>query len=194
MIRVHFQVGKEEWLSAGLVASAVWFNRHEDGIDLFQLLRVIEFQYPSLLGSVVLIENAKTRSLLPVSAAAAPRLKCAGTLKPSLLVEIVRVENEGLSFGVEDAAIRFLRLSIPRNIIDLGNVKVPGSHQVANIPVVGEQFLLFAKLLFSVAKLAMKIPDLRLQTVGARLILRALVPQGIEFRLSSVQRGLSDIQ
>src|SRR5712692_3772111 len=160
MIRVHFQVGKEEWLSAGLVASAVWFNRHEDGIDLFQLLRVIEFQYPSLLGSVVLIENAKTRSLLPVSAAAAPRLKCAGTLKPSLLVEIVRVEDQRLSFGIEDPAIRFLGLAVTGNVIYLGNIKVPGAHQFPDIPVVGEQFLLLAKRLFSVAKLIMQIPDL----------------------------------
>src|SRR5712664_905559 len=194
MIRLNFQVGKEERLPAWLVASTIWFNRHEDGIDLFQLLRITEFQYPPLLGRAVFIEDAETGSLLLVKTAAAPRLERARALVPRLLVEIIRVENERLSFGVEDPAIRFLRLPVPGNVIDLGNIEVPGSHQVADIPVVGEQFLLSAKLLFLIAKLAMKIPDLRLQTVGFRLILRALVPQGIECRLSLLQRGLSDVQ
>src|SRR6267142_3405315 len=138
MIRVNFQVGKEERLPAWLVASAIWFDRHEDGIDLFELLRIIEFHYPSFLGRIVFVEDAKACRLLSIETAAAPCLKCAGTLKPSLLVEIIRVENERLSFGVEDPAIRFLRLPIARDVIDLGNVKVPGSHQVADIPVVGE--------------------------------------------------------
>src|SRR3981189_1199943 len=101
MIRVNFQVGKEERLPAWLVASAVWFNRHEDGIDLFQLLRIIEFQYPSLLGRVVFVEDAEARGLLSIWAPTAPRLKCAGSLKPGLLVEIIRVEDQRFSFGIE---------------------------------------------------------------------------------------------
>src|SRR6266436_5894445 len=110
MIRIDFQVRKEERLPAWLVASAIRFHRHEDGIDLFELLRIIEFQYPSLLGSIVLVEDAEIGSLLFVQSAAAPRLKRAGGLEPGLLVEIIGVENERLSFGVEDPAIRFLRL------------------------------------------------------------------------------------
>ena len=47
-------------------------------------------------------------------------------------------------------------------VIDLRDVKVPGSHEVANVPVVGEQFLLFAKLLLPVAKLTVEFLDLRL--------------------------------
>src|SRR5882724_12306923 len=39
----------------------------------------------------------------------------------------------------------------------------------------------------------MKVPDLSFETLGARLILCALLPQGIEFRLSLLQRGLSDV-
>src|SRR5882724_10400846 len=105
MIRVDFQVGKEERLPTGLVASAIWFDCHEDGIDLFQFLRIIEFQYPSFLGRVVFVEDAEACRLLSIETAAAPCLKCAGTLKPSLPVEIICVENERLSFGVEDPAI-----------------------------------------------------------------------------------------
>src|ERR1700687_2179360 len=160
MIWLNFQIGKEERRPALLVAAAVWFNRYENGIDLFQLLRIIEFHYPAFLGYVVFVEDSKTGSLLFVNAVAAPRLKRAGALIPSLLVEVIRVENERLSFGVEDPAIRLLRLSIPRNVIDLGNIKLPGAHQFPDIPVVREQFLLLAKCLFSVAKLTIQIPDL----------------------------------
>src|SRR5882672_601060 len=128
MVRVDFQVGKQERLPAWLVAAAVWFHRHGDGIDLFQLFRVIELQYPSFLGYAVLIQYAKARSLLFVKTATAPCLKRAGAFKPGLLVEIVRIENERLSFGVEDSPIRFLRLPIARNVIDLGNIKVSSPH------------------------------------------------------------------
>lgn len=73
MVRVNFQVGKEELLAAWLVASAVWFDRYKDGIDLFQLLRIIEFHYPSLLGRVVLIKDAKACCVLSIKTMAAPR-------------------------------------------------------------------------------------------------------------------------
>ena len=80
MIRIDFQVGKEERLSARPMAAAIRFDRHEDSVNLFQLFRVIEFHDPPFLRGVVLVENAKARSLLFVEAAAAPRLKCAGAL------------------------------------------------------------------------------------------------------------------
>src|SRR4029077_2574580 len=106
--------------------------------DLFQLLWVIEFHYPPLLCRVVFIEDAETGGLLFVQALAATSLKCAGAFQPGLLVKIISVENERLTFGVEDPAIWFLRLSIPRDVIDLGNIKVPGAHQFADVPVIGE--------------------------------------------------------
>jgi hypothetical protein len=183
MIRVYLQVGKEERLSARLMASAIWLDRYEDGIDLLQFFRIIEFHYPPLFGGVVLVEDAKAGSLLFVKTAAAPRLKGAGAFVFRLLVEIIGVENQRLSFGVEDPAIRFLRLPVTRNVIDLGNIKVPSPHEFADIPVVGKQFLLIANLLLQVAELTMELSDLHRQTFGARLLLRALLPQGIEFRL-----------
>src|SRR5208282_4081995 len=118
MIRVNFQVGKQERLSAGLLASAIRLNRHEDGIDLYQLCRIIEFHHPSLFGGAVLVEDAKAGSLLFVETAAAPRLKGAGGSVLRLLIEIIGVENQGLPFRVEDPAIRFLRLPVTRHVID----------------------------------------------------------------------------
>jgi len=95
------------------VASAVWLDRYKDGIDLFQLLQIIEFHYPPFLGRAVFVEDAKIGSLLSVQNAAAPRLERAGALIPGLLVEIIRVENQRLPLRIENPAIRFLRLPRP---------------------------------------------------------------------------------
>src|SRR5258708_5841926 len=194
MIRIDFQVGKEERLSARLMASAIRLNRDEDGVDLFQFLWIVELYDPSLLGGVVLVEDTEARSLLLVETTASPRLKCASGLEPVLLVKIVRIKDQRLSFGVEDPTIGLLRLTVARNVIDLGDVKVTSAHELADIPVVGQQFLLFAKLLLLVAKLTMQLPDLSRETVSARLLERTLPPEGVDLRLRLLKRRLRGIQ
>src|ERR1700681_369943 len=47
MIRVDSQVGKEERLTAGLGAPAVWFHGHEDPVNLSERLRVIALHDPA---------------------------------------------------------------------------------------------------------------------------------------------------
>src|SRR5437899_2724855 len=153
VIGVHLQVGEEKRLPARLLASAIRFDSDKDGIDLFQLFRIVEFHHPALFRGIVLVEDAKARRLLLVETAAAPSLKSADTSIPCLLVEIIRVENQRLSSGVEHPAIGLLRLSVPRHVIDLGDVEVTSSHEFPDIPVVGQQFLLFADFLLAVAKL-----------------------------------------
>jgi hypothetical protein len=34
MIGIHFKIGKEERFATGLGAATVWFDRHEDPVDL----------------------------------------------------------------------------------------------------------------------------------------------------------------
>ena len=58
MIRIGFQVSKQKRLTAWFVASAIGFHSHEDGVDLRQHLRIVEFQNPAFLGRIVLVENA----------------------------------------------------------------------------------------------------------------------------------------
>src|SRR5437899_4614694 len=159
VIGVHLQVGEEKRLPTRLLASAIRFDRHKDGINLFQLFRIIEFHDPALLRGVVLVEDPEARRLLLVETAAAPSLKGANVSVLRLLVEIIRVENQRLSPGVEHPAIGLLRLPIPRNVIDLGDVKVTGSHEFANISVMGQQFLLFAHFLLAVVRLTIKLAD-----------------------------------
>src|SRR6266478_9270909 len=60
MIRTHAQVGEQQLLAAWMVASAVWFDRHKNGINVFQSLRIAGFQDPALLAHIVFIKNAET--------------------------------------------------------------------------------------------------------------------------------------
>src|SRR6267143_2125668 len=98
----------------------------------------------------------------------APGLKRTGFLESSLLVQVVCVENQGLSLCIEDPPIRFLRLPVTGDVIHLGNIKVPRSHQVPDVAIVGEQFLLLTQRLFLVAKLTVEIPDLSFKTLSSR--------------------------
>ena len=76
MIRINSEIGEKERLAARLLAAAIWFHGHKDGIDLGQGLGIVTLQDPALPGSVVLIENAEIERLLPVRSSPAPSLKC----------------------------------------------------------------------------------------------------------------------
>jgi hypothetical protein len=58
MIGIDFEISEEQRLAARLVAAAIWFNGHKDGINLFERLRIVAFQNPSFSRGIVLIENA----------------------------------------------------------------------------------------------------------------------------------------
>ena len=58
VIRFDPQGSEKQGLTARLVAPAMRLHRYEDCIYVFKRARVFELEYPALLGSVVLIENA----------------------------------------------------------------------------------------------------------------------------------------
>src|SRR5437588_6773915 len=119
-----------------------------------------------------------------VRTAPPPGLERACVSRPGLPVEVVGIENQRFPLGIENPAIRSLSLTVLCDVVDFGNVKIAGTHQVTNIPVVGKQVLLFPKLHFAVAELTMEVSNFRLQAVGARLDLGTFLSQGLEFRLS----------
>src|SRR6266849_3466605 len=121
------------------MAPAVGFHGHEHGIDLSQHLRIIQFQYPAFLGSVVLIENAETERLGPVRSTAAPYLKSAGILDLRLLVEVIGIKDERLPFRVENAAIGFLGLTGAGDDVDFCDVAIACSHEFANVTILETQ-------------------------------------------------------
>jgi hypothetical protein len=105
----------------------------------------------------------------------APSLERTGIPHAGLLIQVIGIKDEGFPFRMKHAATRFLRRPITRYVVDLCDIEIARSHQIADIAVVGKQFVLLANGLFPVAKLTMKIPNLSFKAVGKRLILRALL-------------------
>jgi len=81
MVWLHLEVSKQEGLTARLLAAAIRFHGHENSFDLIELLRVVEFEHPSLFGDVVLIKYAKVQRLCFVGPALTPSLKRTGVLE-----------------------------------------------------------------------------------------------------------------
>src|SRR5215472_682167 len=194
VIRVDSERSEQQRLSARLAASAVRLDRHEHSVDLLERSRIINLKHPALLGNAVLIKHAKTERLLPVRAVLAPRLKCAGLFYAALLIEIVRIEDQRFPLSVEHAAVRFLGGTVASHVVDLGNIKVARSHEVADIPVLGEQVFLLGSRLLALPQLGVQVFNLRLETPGPGLILGPLLADQIQLSLHSLQRRLSGIQ
>ena len=57
MVRTYAQVSEQELLATRMLASAIWFDCHKDGVDVFQRLRVVCFQNPTFLAYVVFVKK-----------------------------------------------------------------------------------------------------------------------------------------
>src|SRR5260370_3404479 len=99
MIWVDVEVRKQEGLVAGLVTTAVWFDRYKNGINLPQRFGVVEPQHPTLLRIIVHIEDTEVERLLRVRPATAPSLEVAVILHPSRRVEVLGVKDQRLPFS-----------------------------------------------------------------------------------------------
>src|SRR5260370_6083977 len=108
MVCANAKRGEQQLLTARMLASTVRFNRNENCINIFERLRIVSLQDPSLFAGVVLVEDAQTARLLLVRSFSAPRLERSCVLQARLRIQIERIENQRLSFGVEDAPVRFL--------------------------------------------------------------------------------------
>ena len=122
MIRVKSEVREEQSIPARFRAAALGLDRNEDCVDLRNRLRIVEFQYPSFLVGIVLIEEAQADVVLLVCSTTTPCLKGAVFPDALLLVEIVSVEDERFVFGVEYAPEGLLGVARFGDIVDLGNI------------------------------------------------------------------------
>src|SRR5258708_4294791 len=108
MVRADAEVGEQQWLAAWVLASAVRFNCHKNGINVFERLRIVGFQNPALLADVVFVENSETPSLLLVWSFPPPGLERARVLNTRMCVQIESIEDQSFSFCVKDAAVRLV--------------------------------------------------------------------------------------
>ena len=60
MVWTDAEVGEQQLLAAWVLASAVRFSCHKNGINVFERLRIVGFQDPALLADVVFVEDSET--------------------------------------------------------------------------------------------------------------------------------------
>src|SRR6266480_7802202 len=145
MVRWYAEVGKEQFVTTRLRTTALWLHCHKNGIDLLQALRIVNFQYPSLVRNVVHIKDAQAYRFFVIRATSAPRLKSIRIRQPRLLVKIVGIENERLVLGKKYSAKGLFVFPVARNIVDFGKIKISSAHQFTNVAVGREQLLLLRK-------------------------------------------------
>src|SRR5580704_12755452 len=124
----ELQISVEHRLAAWFVTSTVRFYGHENSVDLFKHIRIIEFQNPAFLRRVILIENSKIDSLTSVGTAPAPGLKCARASGARLLVQVVGVKDERLALGIKHSSCRLSSRAVPCYVVDFGHIEVPRAH------------------------------------------------------------------
>ncbi len=105
MIRFPAQVSVQNPLTMRSIGLAlVRLQRHEDGINLRELLRVVHLQRPSLLHFVIRVENAKAFHAVRLSELLSPDLIGLVGVHQLSVVLIKGVDDERFSLGQEDAA------------------------------------------------------------------------------------------
>ena len=72
---------------------------------------------------------------MPIGSALPPGFKAAGVLQARTLVQVVSVEDERLSFGVEHASGGFPSVAVAGYVIDFRNVQVARSDEFTNVAV-----------------------------------------------------------
>src|SRR6266852_370981 len=68
----------------------------------------------------------------------APHLESAGIHNATLTIQIESIKDERLTLRVKDSAEGFLRAAATINIENVRNIKLPRTHQFANVPVGSE--------------------------------------------------------
>src|ERR1700722_675372 len=134
--RDHPQGSKEQLFSAGFLAAAVRFDGHEYGVDLGERFRIVELEYPAVVGRAIEIKDSHVQRTLVGHSVSSPRLKNTRVAQVRLLIQVESVKYQRFSCRVEYATVGFLGLSASAHIINICNVKIPGSHQLANVTIV----------------------------------------------------------
>src|SRR5882757_9037504 len=157
MVRTYAQVSEQELLATRMLASAIRFDSHKDGVDVFERLRIVCFQDPAFLARIVFVKESQAESLLLVRASPAPRLKRTCVLDTRLRIQIERVDNQSLVFRKENPAIGFVRPR-SRNVENISHVKVARADHLSNVAVVVEQLALLGELRLLLIELFFSIP------------------------------------
>src|SRR5713101_4248719 len=168
MVRTDAEVGEQQLLAAWVLASAVRFNCHKNGINVFERLRIVGFQNPALLADVVFVEDSETPSLLLVRPFPPPSLERARVLNTGLCVQIESIKDQPFRLCVKDAAVRPVR-PLPGDVMHVCHIEITSAHQLADVPVMIEQLLTLRDFCILLIEGSLAVPRELHQLVDLRL-------------------------
>src|SRR5258708_3489960 len=141
MIRLVPEVGVEEffalWLGRVLTRR---FQGDKHRIDLAKDPGVVVFEHPALLGLVVGVEDSETLSGSAGSLFFSPNTVVVTSILYAVVVQVIGIDDEGLSFSKEDPAERSTGLSLHIRVKHVRDVEVPCGHEVADVTVSSKHF------------------------------------------------------
>ncbi|ACO31577.1 hypothetical protein ACP_3217 [Acidobacterium capsulatum ATCC 51196] len=139
MIWLNAKIGHQNLLACWFVAAALRLDGHEHLVEPRQRLRVVEVQYPALLLSIL---GEQSQAHLRLVVAAAPGLERNQLIAPNMFVQVVAVEHKRGVLRVENSPERLGGFAVVFHIVDVRDVEIPRSNQIANLPVMGEELLI----------------------------------------------------
>ena len=104
MIRFSSQQRIEEGFAGGLLTSTVRFDRNKNSVDFGELFRIVEAQNPATVRFAIHVQNAEIRCAILLARfgiSLSPDLESAGILDAGFVIEIERIEDQGLVLRVE---------------------------------------------------------------------------------------------
>ncbi len=91
--------------------------------------------------------------------------------RSSLLIQVIGVKDQRLSACVKHSAVGLLGLARAGDVIHFRNVEIPRTHQVPDVAIMREEFVLLVERYFAVVKQTIEIVDFGIQSLGTRGIL-----------------------
>ena len=162
VIRIQSQVGEQQRFPSRLRAPALRLHSHKHGIESRECGGIIELQGPAFAVGRVLVEQPQ--------GSRPERLSHYGPMperhlrpSPTLLVEVIPIEDQGFVLGVEDPPKRLSGRSCLGHVVYFGDVEVARADQITDVAIMSKQLLILRQEMLLLLKSRIETLDSFLQ-------------------------------
>ena len=144
VIRFSTQQRIQERFASGLVASTMRFDRNKNSVDFTELFRIVQAQNPATVRFTIHVQNAEIHCailLARFSISLSPDLESARILYAWFVIEIERIEDQGLVLCIENTAERLASAAATVDVKHVGDIQFARAHEFTNITI-GRKILL----------------------------------------------------
>ena len=161
MVRFVAQEGKQYSPSARLpYCLSRGFNGYENRIDLSQNMRIVKREHPASIAHIVVVEDSQASNRLLSAKVFAPYVERDFCIHFPRICEVVRIKNEGLPFGVENAAKSALVFAVAIPVVDVDDVEIARDYKLSDVTCFRRELLLLTQRLCLIVDLFSKLAKL----------------------------------